>query len=321
MLNEKTVNKVILIFLGLLLSLVSLQLTAKQIQFAREKNQFSYQWLDHNNIQQSLNFSAPKPELFNLLGNFKAFKPALAQQYLYIQLQRQLPDLNSRHAQLRVYRQGQDVAIEIKSTNQADQAKLMQKLNQLKVDLLKAYLQKHYYMEFTNTFATTMIKPDHIRIAQTAQPLFSELNTQAKAQLKKMGIKALINFYLGWLQSIPYSTLEDRATSQGAGFNPPNRLLLENQGDCDSKSTLFISLMRSFFARLEMIMIYLPEHALVGLKMAHQAQDEFIHVDGANYLLAEPTGPALMKLGQISASSKRHIQANRFTIEAMPVGR
>ncbi|WAJ70007.1 hypothetical protein [Catenovulum adriaticum] len=312
-------NKIKLIIFAILISITSQLVSAKQIQFSRQQNQFNYQWLDHNKTQQSLSFSVKKPALFNLLGNFKAYRPALAQQYLFIQLQRQLPDLNSRHAQLRLYRQGKDVAIKIKSTSPAHQAQIMENLNQLKASLLKAYLQKHYYMEFTNSSATTMIKPDHIRIAQTAQPLFTELNKKAEVQLKKMNIKQFINFYLGWLQSIPYSTLEDRVTSQGAGFNPPNRLLLENQGDCDSKSTLFISLMRNFFARLEMVMVYLPNHALVGLKMPYQAKDEFINIDGINYVLAEPTGPALMKLGQISDSSKRHIQANRFTVETMPI--
>ena len=45
-----------------------------------------------------------------------------------------------------------------------------------------------------------------------------------------------INRLLIWVQSIPYDTLHDRAND--LGFLAPINVLMQNRGDCDSKSVL-----------------------------------------------------------------------------------
>ncbi|MCU4676613.1 hypothetical protein N7931_13325 [Catenovulum sp. 2E275] len=302
----------------LLLSLNISQGQSAELKFTRTDNQFSYQWQDHNQNTQTLSFKIDKKPLFNLFRKFKAYRPALAQNYLYKQLQAKVPNYQSRYAQIQVKKQGLGVELTVKAQDKAELIKLNAQMLELRTEILNQYLDKHYYMEFTNRFAQAFIKPDHIRIAQESLPLFDDIVAQAQENLKNMSGRDIINYYLSWVQSIPYSTLEDRSQSQGLGFSPPNKLLLENQGDCDSKSTLFISLMRAFFSHLNIVMVYLPNHALVGLQLGHISQDEYISLDGIDYVLAEPTGPGLFKVGEISEQSKQDIMAGRFTVEELP---
>jgi len=303
----------------LLTWLTIIPLQATELYFNHSGNQFNYQWQDHNNQPQNLSFSVNKKHLHQLFRTFKTYRPALANHYLYMKLQAELPQYQSRYTQIKLNKLGEQVQIKIKTRDTTEFHEIHQKISQLRLDILNQYLANHYYTEFTDRFAQAYVKPDHIRIAQQALPLFDDIVAQAQDNLRNMSSRDIINYYLSWIQSIPYSTLDNRVTSHGAGFSPPNRLLMENQGDCDSKSTLFISLMRALFARLNLVMVYLPNHALVGLQLGHSQQDEYISLDGIDYVLAEPTGPGLFKLGEIAEDSKRDIRAGRFSIEELPV--
>jgi hypothetical protein len=121
------------------------------------------------------------------------------------------------------------------------------------------------------------------------------------------------------VQSIPYSTLESRITSAGAGFNPPLKLLWENQGDCDSKVTLTAALLRSLMPRINIALIFIDNHALMGVNIAAEIGSEEMTIEhnGITYLLAEPTGPALLALGTISEDSQQAILQGQYTIETM----
>ncbi|MGY0650058.1 MAG: hypothetical protein ACW7DU_18220, partial [Paraglaciecola chathamensis] len=95
---------------------------------------------------------------------------------------------------------------------------------------------------------------------------------------------AFLNLLLGWLQSIPYDDLESRVSSNGAGFSPPFTLLSNNQGDCDSKSVLMASVIRALFPDIELVMLYLPNHALLGIAMSPQKDEASMLINGEEYL-------------------------------------
>jgi hypothetical protein len=118
------------------------------------------------------------------------------------------------------------------------------------------------------------------------------------------------------VQSIPYSPLESRITSSGAGFNPPAKLLWENQGDCDSKMTLSATILRALMPRIDMVMIYIDQHALIGIAITGEAGEMTIDYQGITYLLAEPTGPALYPLGTLTPESELAVDQGRYIAEA-----
>jgi hypothetical protein len=162
------------------------------------------------------------------------------------------------------------------------------------------------------------VKPDHRRyIDETAKALvpvsqafYEKINTSADA-------RAYFSLLLGWVQSIPYDTLEDRVASSGAGFAPPMGLLLQNKGDCDSKAVLTSALVRAFLPNTEMIMVFLPRHALLGVAITPIAGDETLEVEGKTFVLYDPTGPALLPFGHVSTSTKQFIDTGRYQVEAI----
>lgn len=311
-------HNLILLLFHLFLCVLCSNVAWAELTYKRNNNQFAYTWIDSDNNQQQLSFSVNKNLLFNSFRTFKAYRPQLANQFLYIELQKAVVKLESKQTKIKLTKLHNSIKIELQSS--ANNAKeIQQKIIKIRSDLIQEYLNKHYYMKFKDSFATPLIKPDHIRIASESIALFDGVAEHASKSFLKTPPREIINFYLSWLQSIPYADLEDRITAQGSGFNPPNRLLLEHQGDCDSKSTLYAALIRRLFSRLGIVLVYLPNHALIGLQIGKTETDEYIEIDGNNYVLAEPTGPALMPLGSISASSKRAIQANAFTVEHLPI--
>jgi hypothetical protein len=108
------------------------------------------------------------------------------------------------------------------------------------------------------------------------------------------------------------STLESRITSSGSGFNPPLQVLWENQGDCDSKMTLTAALLRALMPRIDMTLIYIDGHAFIGIDIPGQANEVTIEHNEVKYLLAEPTGPALLPLGTLAPESELAINQGHY---------
>ena len=180
------------------------------------------------------------------------------------------------------------------------------------------YLDKHYYTRFTTLFNQQAVKPDHLRyVAQT----FESLRPISEAFYDKIdrieNNRAYLQLMTSWVQSIPYDTLEDRVASSGAGFAPPMGLLLQNKGDCDSKAVLTSALVRAFLPNTEMIMVFLPRHALLGVAITPIAGDETLEVEGKTFVLYDPTGPALLPFGHVSTSTKQFIDTGRYQVEAI----
>jgi hypothetical protein len=157
---------------------------------------------------------------------------------------------------------------------------------------------------------------NHTSIANDSVADFKVLKPIILEKVSIKNIRKVTNLVLSFVQSIPYSTLESRITSSGAGFNPPAKLLWENQGDCDSKMTLTATILRALMPRIDMAMIYIDKHAFIGIAIPADAGEMTIEHQGVNYLLGEPTGPALYKLGRLAPESELAINQGAYVAEA-----
>lgn len=113
---------------------------------------------------------------------------------------------------------------------------------------------------------------------------------------------------LGFVQSIPY---EKRAMVRDR-FRRPLSVLGRNKGDCDSKSTLYLGLMRSAYPTLPLAMVYVPNHAFVALGLDREGGDATLKHGGQRWVIAEPTGPAMLPLGDAGKKSKRRARFGMF---------
>ena len=305
-----------LIFGGFLFSASSF---AEQIHFSKtlidSQFHFDYQWLDHNKEKQSISFALPKQEIFDRYREFSIYQPKLAQEYVNKSLKKYFKKSPVQGVQIAFKEENGYFQAQIKSPNSQLLQSTSEKINQLEQKFTHEYLTKKYYHRFITPNLTAAIKPDHGRIAFESVNDLKSLKPIILEQSFIKNIRKVSNYVLGFVQNIPYSTLESRITSSGAGFSPPLKLLWENQGDCDSKVTLTATLLRVLMPRIKLALIYIENHAFIGIKVTPQGDDITVEKNGITYVLAEPTGPAVLALGKIAEESEQAIYNGHYTLE------
>jgi len=295
-------------------------LTAKQLKFSKtttdEQVQFNYQWLDQTQQRQSLSFAIDKTQIFNRFRNFKSYKAMQARRYINQQLKKALTRDPIADVRINFSRRGNNLQMEIKGENQSAVDHAQHTIASLENELMQQHLAKNFYTQFVNYDNNNAIKPDHVRFAQASVHDFKALKPLILDSVSILNVRKVTDYVLSFVQSIPYATLESRVTSTGVGFNPPLQTLWQNQGDCDSKVTLTAAMLRALMPRIKIQLIFIDNHALIAINMPSQGDELTISVDGLDYILAEPTGPAMMHVGALSADAEFAIRNGRYYAEA-----
>jgi hypothetical protein len=164
------------------------------------------------------------------------------------------------------------------------------------------FFRERHYRLIRTPDGERLIQPDFARIARAAAPHLAEAAAAVRdwtlADTGDGRRRSVLNGLLLFVQSIPYDALGDRADS--AGFLPPIQLLLENRGDCDSKSVLFAALAHQLYPDLPLAMVLLSGHAYVALGFAPEAFDTSLDYDGRRWTVAEPVGPHVSLIGELA---------------------
>lgn len=293
---------------------------ANQLSFSKKAQEnsyaFSYQWLDHNKKRQSIHFNLSKAALFERFRMLKPYQGEFAQKTILRAIRKQLRQQPLTGANVVFKQQQGRMVIEVEGQDDKKVAAAYQKITKIEKEVTKNYFKKNYHQFFTTHDQQTGIKVDHVNIAQESVADFKVLKPIILDKVSIENIRKVTNFVLSFVQSIPYSTLESRLSSSGAGFNPPAKLLWENQGDCDSKMALTATILRALMPRIDMAMVYIDQHAFIGIAIPAAAGEVSINYKNVNYLLAEPTGPALYKLGTLAPESELAIHQERYVVEA-----
>jgi hypothetical protein len=297
---------------------------AKQINFSKQLDgdnyRFNYQWLDHEKQQQSMSFLLTKPALFERFRMLKTYQNEFAQKTIMRTVKKRLRKEPLEGAQAFFLQQNGKTVIQVKGLEDEKVAHAYKKVKDIEQEAIGQYLKKNYYQFFTTPEQQSGVKVNHTSVANDSVADFKELKPIILDKVSIQNIRKVTNFILAFVQSIPYATLESRITSSGAGFNPPAKLLWENQGDCDSKMTLTATMLRALMPRIEMAMIYIEQHAFIGIAIPANAGEMTIDHQGVSYLLAEPTGPALYKLGALAPESELAVNQGRYVVEAFHAG-
>jgi len=241
-------------FFCITLSLLASSLAfADQLAFSKKENgdnyQFNYQWLDQQGGTQSISFLLSKRAMFDRFRNFKTFKPAMAQSAINNSLQRKLRAEPIKGVIIDFNKNSNNGEISIKGRDNRTVNAAYSKIHQLKQELSDEYLADNYYQQFITHDQINAIKPDHAQFATISSVDLKPIKPFILEKFSIKNIRKITNYVLGFVQSIPYSTLESRVTASGAGFSPPLKLLWENQGDCDSKVTLTAAILRTLMPR------------------------------------------------------------------------
>ncbi|MCA9491032.1 MAG: hypothetical protein KC621_13980 [Myxococcales bacterium] len=126
--------------------------------------------------------------------------------------------------------------------------------------------------------------------------------------------RAFVSLALSFVQTIPYEARKRKGGDPG--YRRPLALLSRNRGDCDSKSVLFLALVHGRLPDLPLAVVYVPEHALVGIGLDGERGDRTFRDDGVRYIYAEPVGPALHPLGETAPEDRK--AAKKGVVRAVP---
>lgn len=295
---------------------------AKQMQFTQQTIEtsrlFTYRWKDINNEAQTLQFSLLNELIKSMPSTGAAYRPQLAQRAIKSQLLAYAKTVDPRMAKINIKQQGAQISISVSANKPGVAQEITDKLGELQKQAQMEYLQNNFYLPFKNHYGQKAIKHDHARYAQLSVEGTKAIVEAIKTSIENPNnFREFINFTLGWIQSIPYNTLEDRVSSNGSGFASPRELIISNRGDCDSKSTLMAAIIKAYAPNADVRMIFLPKHALLGIKMKPSKKDRSIEIDRKDFVLLEPTGPAFYMLGEIAPSSNNSLRNRQYTSEKM----
>ena len=293
---------------------------AQQLDFQRSEDdssiQLAYRWKDFQNQEQSLSFTLDKQQINRQFQKLKTYQPLVAQQHIRLAMQRAARAVDPKQARISVRMLGQSLQYQVRARNPAIIDEWQTRLLSLEDQAFDDYLANNYYARYHDYLGQEGVKPDHLRYAnESIDTLLPAANAIYAKLLDNSQPRAYVNILLSWLQSIPYDNLENRLTSNGSGFLPPADVLISNHGDCDSKTTLAVALLRSMLPNMSMVILYLPGHALLGVQLSHREKDATVNIEGIDYLLVEPTGPAAYSVGEAAPTSLSAIAGNMFTYE------
>ena len=274
------------------------------------KAAYAFKWRDFQGHIHSTNFKLETNMVRKASTEFQPFSNREANQHVFTTVKNYASQLRSRGISMTVGSASHNGKVEIKAKG-SSRRNLRREMNT--VDRLIEKSRKQYiHNNMFRLYDENSVVPDHARIAQMN---VRRMRPVARA-LKKTAPRSLrgqINHTLAFLQGIPYDELLSRINSNGSGFATPVELLTRNIGDCDSKSVAMASLLKNSHPRMNMVLVLVQEHAFVGVAGIRQGPKDFaLKINNQTYVLAEPTGPALLPLGQIDKRSQKLLRTGDF---------
>jgi hypothetical protein len=172
---------------------------------------------------------------------------------------------------------------------------------------LEAQLQARGYM----TYPGDRVGPDHEQAIHRAAPLLKDLAHSIGDP--RGDRRAYTNQVLAFVQSIPY---EDSRRGQDT-WRPPLAVLAGNTGDCDSKVTLFLAILRAAYPKMDMAVVHVPGHALAAVDLEPGENDATVGKGDKQLVLVEPVGPQLARVGYVDKKSARGLRSKKRSVRAV----
>ena len=128
--------------------------------------------------------------------------------------------------------------------------------------------------------------------------------------------RELVGAFAAFVQSLPYRIPPDfRVNEEGeeiltAGAMMPLETLTKQWGDCDSKSMLFASLVRSIDL-VDVSFIVLDDHLFAAVQLTPTHEDHIIRHNGSNWVLVELTDA--WPIGRVPAKHLLGMKKGRYS--------
>lgn len=268
---------------------------------------FSYQFTDQAGQARDVTFRLKKQVVDDSRTLFIPFDQDQANRIVLARLQEKARGYRGVQPRIRLNEAGFEIAVSGVNAAQINQVgkELEQAAEQFKQD----YYRDHFLIE---DHSKQYVLPDHKRLVAYYAPVMAPMARAFDMHGLWQKPRDMTGLLLGFLQSIPYDDLQNRATSNGAGFATPPEMLMDHRGDCDSKAVTLAALLRSLYPSMKMIMVYTPNHAFLGVQVPVRKGDRRLQIDGQDYVLLEPAGPAIIPVGKLADPSERALEQGTF---------
>ena len=275
---------------------------------------FDYRWQVRGAPEQALRFVLPIADVEQGQREFQSFSNQEANEEAFQEVKKEAARRSSGLYDIDVVRTRDGFEVKGAIPRGVDPQPLMDALRRVRDDAVKDYIARHFYMQVDELH----VMPDHKKVAGRYAPALAPLAAAVRQQTARMSAREQVNWLLGFFQTIPYDQLLNRYTSNGAGFQTPYGLLLKNRGDCDTKSVALASLLRSLYPGLRLVMVYVPEHAFIGIGLPQGTGDYALRLGGVPFVLADPTGPAELKLGEVDRRALTYLNSGTYSYQEIP---
>jgi len=288
------------------------QQTNFALKNANQQTAFSYEWKQGERTY-NLQFALANSELYAMPASPSKFNQQLLIEYVYRKVMQEAQQIDPRTANIRVKKSTNGLSFKIKSRQNTDA--IMERLTLANEQAKDEYLANNMLVSHQVSQRNVNLRHDYSRYTQQSSQYLQTIVKAIQAiQQQVNNPREFVEIALSWIQNIPYNTLESRVDSNGAGFVSPRDLMMQNQGDCDSKATLMAAILKAYNSNIDVQMVYLPEHALLGVAMRPQAGDTSVTKNETDYVLIESTGPAQYAIGEVSDTSSMKIRNRQFSM-------
>lgn len=287
------------------------QQTAFYTKNSNKQTQFNYQWKEQDKTY-NLAFSIPNTTLYAMPASPANFNQQLLIDSVYRSVMMHAKTIDPTVARVRVRKARDGLSFNVRSSHSTDE--ILAQLSAANEEAKQVYLDEKLLVAHQVINNSTSLRHDYSKyVSLSSESIKAVANAIVEIQQNKSP-REFIEIALSWIQTIPYNTIESRLNSNGSGFVSPRDLLIQNKGDCDSKSTLLAALLKAYNPKLDVQMVYLSDHALLGLAIKPKSTDITVKRQGIEYVLIEPTGPAQYPIGKVSDSTNMSLRNRQFSM-------
>lgn len=297
--------------------LLSCSTASAEMQLQRINEGQTTEFIYQLNTNSTLKFKLEN-KLLNQYRGMRRYMPHLADQAVRHALLRKAAAL--QHNGVRIQFSPPNLPLQY-SVQAAEPEKARQISATLVAEQNKAmndYLAKGYYYLLNDPVKGKGVIPDHLLFMRDALGQLQPVADAFIANYGKSNIRQIAAQLTAWIQQIPYRDLDNRLESNGNGYAPPAQLIFDHSGDCDSKAVLWATVMRLIFPTMMIKIIYLPNHAVIAAQVPATDTEQVIDFADSSLLLIDPTGPAQLKLGQVSDEYQAALQSKQFSQRTFP---
>jgi hypothetical protein len=300
-----------------LLLLTPLAAHARQLDWQADESgyyaRYSISWQDFSGQPQTLRFEVENTHVNRARTDSQTFDATEALEAAYKKAVQEAKRAERRGVSIRVIPRGGNLTFQASGPDARTTDRELARVKRAAEAEMQSVLRARNYRIDGNAIET-----DYARVSKSNYFAMRPLARAIEANTRGMDTRAVINYTLSFLQSIPYSTYQPRPGDRmTALFHTPLKLIAANRGDCDDKSLALGTLLKIMYPQLNVALVLVHEHAFVGIEVPTQPGDMTLTEGGRTYVLAEPVGPAYIPLGQIAPSSAQ-LARQGYTLRPVP---